>query len=139
MSKKAETKKLVKVVEDRTFGLKNKNKSTQVQKFVKNVTVQVLNNGTNSTKRIEDEYQKKKRLQHEAEEKALEASLYKTVDTLKQHGGDSEEEDDRDPKSIVCAYFKQGLCQKGRKCKYSHDMSLEQKTELMDVYTDQRE
>ena len=26
-----------------------------------------------------------------------------------------------DPKSIFCAFFKQGLCKKGAKCKFSHD------------------
>jgi len=25
-----------------------------------------------------------------------------------------------DPKSIFCAFFKQGLCKKGGKCKFSH-------------------
>ena len=43
-----------------------------------------------------------------------------------------------DPKTIVCAFFKQGLCQKGKKCKYSHDLSLETKSEIIDIYTDQR-
>lgn len=45
---------------------------------------------------------------------------------------------DEDPKSILCAYFKQGLCQKGKKCKFSHDLDVEKKTEEIDIYTDQR-
>jgi hypothetical protein len=36
-SKKTEQKAKAKVVEDLTFGLKNKNKSAQVQKYVKQV------------------------------------------------------------------------------------------------------
>jgi len=51
---------------------------------------------------------------------------------------DAEDEEPRDPKSILCSYFKQGLCQKGKKCKYSHDLSLESNKEVIDVYTDQR-
>ena len=43
-----------------------------------------------------------------------------------------------DPKTILCPYFKQGLCQKGKKCKYSHDMKIEAKNENIDIYTDQR-
>ncbi len=42
-SKKSEMKKKEKIIEDKTFGLKNKNKSKTVQSFVKGVTTQVLN------------------------------------------------------------------------------------------------
>lgn len=37
MSKKSEKKMKERVVEDKTFGLKNKNKSTKVQNYVKSV------------------------------------------------------------------------------------------------------
>jgi len=40
-AKKTELKKAEKVIEDRTFGLKNKNKSKTVQNFIKGVSVQV--------------------------------------------------------------------------------------------------
>jgi hypothetical protein len=53
------------------------------------------------------------------EENALLASLYKTAKTVK-----NDETINVDPKTLICEYFKQGLCQKGKKCKYSHDMSL---------------
>jgi hypothetical protein len=33
--------------------------------------------------------------------------------------------DDEDPANTVCPYFKQGLCQKGKKCIYSHDLTLD--------------
>ena len=42
MSKKTENKKKEKVVEDLTFGLKNKNKSKVVQQYVKEVTSKVM-------------------------------------------------------------------------------------------------
>ena len=31
-----------------------------------------------------------------------------------------------------------GLCQKGKKCKFSHDLSLEKDSDNIDIYTDQR-
>ena len=46
---------------------------------------------------------------------------------------------DADPKSVVCAYFKQGLCGKGDKCKYSHDLNLERKGEKKSLYVDSRD
>ena len=46
MSKKTEKKQQQKVIEDKTFGLKNKNKSVQVQKFVKGIENTVKNKGT---------------------------------------------------------------------------------------------
>lgn len=42
MSKKTENKQKAKVVEDLTFGLKNKNKSAKVQQYVKQVQHQVM-------------------------------------------------------------------------------------------------
>ena len=38
-----------------------------------------------------------------------------------------------DPKSIVCEYFKAGKCQKGFKCKFSHDLNVKAKK---DIFTD---
>ena len=62
------------------------------------------------------------------------SSLYKDVNSLKCME-DSEEEDD--PANTVCPYFKQGLCQKGKKCIYSHDLTMD-RTEDIDLYVDQR-
>lgn len=44
-----------------------------------------------------------------------------------------------DPKSIVCEFFKKGLCTKGDKCKYSHNLDANRKTEKIDLYTDRRD
>lgn len=44
-SKKAVDKQKQKVIEDKTFGLKNKNKSAKVQKYVQNVTKTVSEAG----------------------------------------------------------------------------------------------
>ena len=44
-----------------------------------------------------------------------------------------------DPKFILCPMFKQGMCSKGKKCKNSHDMTVEQaKTVGIDIYSDPR-
>ncbi len=44
-----------------------------------------------------------------------------------------------DPKTVVCIYYKQGNCEKGKKCKFSHDLSVERKGEKKDLYQDTRE
>jgi hypothetical protein len=44
-----------------------------------------------------------------------------------------------DPKSVLCVFFKQGQCSKGDKCKFSHDLTLERKSEKKSIYTDSRE
>lgn len=41
-----------------------------------------------------------------------------------------------DPKSIVCEYFRAGQCQKGFKCKFSHDLAVERKGGKIDLFTD---
>jgi hypothetical protein len=43
-TKKTEQKKADKIVADKTFGLKNKNKSKSVQKYIQGVTAQVKGN-----------------------------------------------------------------------------------------------
>ena len=39
-----------------------------------------------------------------------------------------------DPKSVLCAFYKQGLCTKGDKCKFSHDLTMGRKAEKRSVY-----
>jgi hypothetical protein len=133
-SKKTEKKKIDKVIEDKTFGLKNKNKSKTVQKYIKGVATQVkqkLGVGSDA-KQVQAEFEKKAAQKKEEEQQNLLASIFKSV--TKQ----TEAEEGEDPKSILCAYFKAGTCQKGKKCKYSHDMDVEGKSAKIDLYTDQR-
>lgn len=127
-SKKTEIKKKEKVIEDKTFGLKNKKGSKQ-QKFIQQVQKQVHAGGhhpkSDADKKREE---KEKKLQ---EQKEL-AALFKPVQTQKVDKG-------TDPKSVVCAFFKQGSCGKGDKCKFSHDLSVENKTEKRSIYVDIRD
>ena len=44
-----------------------------------------------------------------------------------------------DPKSVLCAYFKAGVCEKGKKCKFSHDLALDGKSSKIDIYNDPRD
>jgi hypothetical protein len=44
-SKKTEQKEKKKIIEDKTFGLKNKNKSSKVAKYVQQVQTQVMTAG----------------------------------------------------------------------------------------------
>ncbi len=39
-----------------------------------------------------------------------------------------------DPKSILCAFFKAGVCEKGAKCKFGHDLTLARKSAKASVY-----
>lgn len=64
--------------------------------------------------------------------KKEEAELFKPVQVQKVPFG-------VDPKTVVCQFFKKGHCEKGRKCKFSHDLAVERKTEKKDLYQDTRE
>lgn len=44
-----------------------------------------------------------------------------------------------DPKTVLCQFYKQGHCDKGKKCKFSHDLSVERKGEKKSLYTDTRD
>lgn len=44
-----------------------------------------------------------------------------------------------DPKTVLCLFHKKGGCEKGRKCKFSHDLNIERKAAKKDLYTDSRD
>ena len=127
-SKKTEQKKKEKVIEDKTFGLKNK-KGNKQQKFIQQVQKQVQSGGLhprNDVDKRKEEKEKKLKEQREL------AALFKPVQAQKVDKG-------TDPKSVVCAFFKQGTCTKGDKCKFSHDLTLENKVEKRSMYVDMRD
>ncbi|KAG5897144.1 hypothetical protein JTB14_020873 [Gonioctena quinquepunctata] len=126
-SKKNEQKKKEKVIEDKTFGLKNK-KGAKQQKFIQQVEKQVKTGGLHPLKEDTKKLEKEKKLK---EQKEL-AALFRPVQTQKIEKG-------ADPKSVVCAFFKQGQCGKGDKCKFSHDLAVERKGEKRSMYVDMRD
>ena len=44
-----------------------------------------------------------------------------------------------DPKTVLCAFYKSGHCEKGTKCKFSHDPDVGRKVEKKNLYEDSRE
>ena len=40
---------------------------------------------------------------------------------------------------MLCLFFKAGNCEKGKKCKFSHDLAIERKGEKRSLYTDTRD
>lgn len=64
-SKKVEQKKKQKIIEDKTFGLKNKNKSKKVQQHVESVTRNVMNSGDRRQRAMEEERKQQKIAQKE--------------------------------------------------------------------------
>ena len=70
-----------------------------------------------------EEFERRKQKKKQEEESALLNALYGEAHRVKRHGEIEDEEDD--PKNTVCPYFKQGLCNRGKKCIYSHDLALD--------------
>lgn len=127
-SKKADLKKKEKIIEDKTFGLKNK-KGAKNQKFIQQVQHQVKagNQSGRKTDLLKGTDKKKDDKKKEIDELN---NLFKPVQKVEKGA---------DPKSVLCAFFKQGQCTKGDKCKFSHDLSMERKSEKRNVYVDMRD
>ncbi|KAL7668225.1 hypothetical protein ACOME3_008937 [Neoechinorhynchus agilis] len=119
-------------IQDKTFGLKNK-KGAKQQKFIQNVQQKVQGNPktTRETQRLQEEKERKRREKQEKQEELK--ALFKPVIEQKPLGKGV------DPKSVLCAYFKEGLCAKGDKCKFSHDLSKSRQSEKKNVYVDMRD
>ena len=77
---------------DKTFGLKNK-KGAKNQKFIQQVQQQVKCGGAVNAKKLEEDKRKDK-------EKREMADLFKPVQKIEKGA---------DPKSILCAFYKQGI------------------------------
>lgn len=131
-AKKTEQKKKEKIIEDKTFGLKNK-KGAKQQKFIKNVTHQVKFGQQNPRLVAQAEGEKKTKKDDKKKELQELNDLFKPVVAAQKVSKGV------DPKSVVCAFYKQGQCTKGDKCKFSHDLSLERKCEKRSVYVDGRD
>jgi len=131
-SKKTELKKKEKVIEDKTFGLKNK-KGAKTQKFIQHVTHQVKFGNQSAAKIAQQQLEKQKGAKSKEDELAELNKLFKPVAEMPKLGKDV------DPKSVLCVFFKQGMCSKGEKCKFSHDLEIERKAEKRSAYVDMRD
>jgi len=127
-SKKTQEKAKAKVVEDKTFGLKNK-KGKKQQVFIKTVASQVQGNQKKAQAEAAPKLSKR-----EIEKQKLEElnALFKPVQKAQTVAAGV------DPKSVLCSFFKQGQCHK-KNCKFSHDLSVERKSEKRSLYNDGRE
>lgn len=132
--KKAEKKAAAKIIEDKTFGLKNKNKSHAVQKYIKGIE-QVVKKKVGLDTDKSREYQEKAEKKKAKQEEAFLNSLYKQVSAVKQQ----EVPEGTDAKTVLCELFKAGKCDLGDKCKFSHDLNIQFNQGTFDIYTDLRE
>jgi len=121
-----------KVAVDKTFGMKNK-KGAKGQKIVAQIKQQQSVTGKSpATLAKEKERELREKDKAEAEKRAREeAKLFAQAPQKIPPGVD--------PKTIYCNYHKAGYCEKGSKCKFSHDPNVGRKVEKRDVYTDSRE
>ncbi|ORX70635.1 hypothetical protein DL89DRAFT_218845, partial [Linderina pennispora] len=130
---KTQDKEKKKVIEDKTFGLKNKKKSKKVGEYVKQVEQQVMTSGSRKDRKQEEERKNALTRKKEEEKQKLEMlELFKPIQTQKVPFGVN-------PKSVLCQFFKAGGCSKGDRCKFSHDLSVERKGQKLDIYTDKRD
>jgi len=129
-SKKTEQKAKAKVIEDKTFGLKNK-KGNKNQKYIAQVEKQVKQGGNPDFRKQEQQRAEEKKRKEEIKKQEDEMkALFKPAASIQKI------ESGVDPKSVFCAFFKQGLCKKGDKCKFSHDPAVEKKSAKRNVYED---
>lgn len=132
--KKQAQAKTQKSVDDKTFGMKNK-KGAKAQKYVQQVQQAAQNSGRNKKDKAKDELRQaqlsKKEL--DAKKKAELADIFKPIHIVQKVPFGV------DPKTVLCIYFKQGTCQKGARCKFSHDPNVERKSAKADLYTDKRD
>ncbi|KAK4494838.1 hypothetical protein PRZ48_014194 [Zasmidium cellare] len=130
--KQQEPAKKKPTVQDKTFGMKNK-KGGAAQKQIKQIQSSVEGGVSPAEKKkaAEKAQREKEKLAAEKAQKEA-AELFKPVQTQKVPFG-------VDPKTILCQFYKKGHCDKGRKCKFSHDLDVERKQEKKSLYQDTRE
>ncbi|KAF4125840.1 Zinc finger C-x8-C-x5-C-x3-H type (and similar) [Geosmithia morbida] len=122
-----------KLVEDRTFGMKNK-KGAQAQKQIQQMQKNLSASGS-----AEEKKKAAEKAQREREKKAAEDAKREADALLNRPQQIQKVPFGVDPKTVVCIFFKKGNCEKGKKCKFAHDLSLDRKTEKKNLYTDTRE
>ena len=127
-----EAKKAKPSVDDKTFGMKNK-KGGQAKRQIAQLQAQAKTNKSPEEKKKEAEKEQKAKEKAAAEAaKAEAAELFKPVQVQRVPFG-------VDPKTVLCQFFKNGHCDKGKKCKFSHDLDVGRKAAKKDLYADQKD
>ena len=130
--KKGDQPKAAKAAVDKTFGMKNK-KGGAAQRQIKQIQQAAASAKTPEQKKKDAEKEQKAKEKAAAEQAQREAAeLFKPVQIQKVPFG-------VDPKTVVCQFFKKGHCEKGKKCKFSHDLDVARKTEKKNLYADMRD
>ncbi|KAL9933100.1 hypothetical protein V8E36_007818 [Tilletia maclaganii] len=121
------------VVEDKTFGMKNK-KGASTQKAMAQIKQQQAMTGkTKEDLAREKRKEEEKKLKAAAEKARKEEAAQMTIIQPKVPFG-------VDPKTVVCEFWKHGRCDKSAlKCKYAHSHDAGRKVEKKDLYTDTRD
>lgn len=120
-------------VEDRTFGMKNK-KGAQAQKQIQQMQKNLNAGGTPEEKKKAADKAQREKEKKAAEDAKREMDLLMNKPTQVQKVPFGV-----DPKTVMCIFYKKGNCEKGKKCKFSHDPTLDRKTDKKGLYTDKRE
>jgi hypothetical protein len=108
-------------------------KGGAAQKQIKQIQASAAAGKSAEQKRKDAEKEQRAKEKKAAEEAQKEAAaLFKPVQVQKVPFG-------VDPKTILCQFYKKGACEKGKKCKFSHDLEVERKTQKKSLYTDTRE
>jgi exonuclease V gamma subunit len=119
-------------VKDKMFGMKNKASKKKLEaQLLASAKAGNSRSETGKAQRAAEERKREKQAQEDAK-RELESVLNKPAQVQKAPFG-------VDPKTIVCIFFKKGDCEKGNRCKFSHDLSIDRKTIKKDVYQDTRE
>jgi hypothetical protein len=129
---KQQEPKSAKVAVDKTFGMKNK-KGGAAQKQIAQIKASSVANKSADQKKKDAQKEAKEKEKLAAEQARKEAAeLFKPVQVQKVPFG-------VDPKTVLCQFFKKGACEKGKKCKFSHNLDVERKVEKINLYADTRE
>ncbi|MBW0476751.1 hypothetical protein O181_016466 [Austropuccinia psidii MF-1] len=123
-----------KVAVDKTFGMKNK-KGGKGQAAIALAKQQAAQIGKNKEALAKEKAKMDKEKERDQERKRKEElnELFKPAQVAQKVPFGT------DPKSVLCQYFKAGTCEKGSKCKFSHDLNADRKATKKDLYTDGRD
>lgn len=120
-------------VEDKTFGMKNK-KGATAQKTIKQIA-----QATASAKTPEQKKKEAEKVAREKEKAAAEQAKKEAMELLGKPAQTQKIPFGVDPKTVLCEFYRKGMCEKGRKCKFSHDLDVGRKQQKRSLYTDTRE